>query len=253
MANMLNEAERAVVKAIRERLEARKAWRAAYAAAYESESGAARTDGEKRALFETIYAYYLRRLGRLMARGLLPRYPSLAAPGKKPLLSEGQNDTISMDIKDANGKEHSEENGQFVSIAMKQAAKTNKGKEKEPYRYIDLAPDRMMFPAKWQPTEFESSAHGKDHFSRHGKGLDATDSDDYVSQAKAYLTSPRGKYGDAFVSKDGRIGRYDYRTHVLSLANSKGKIHTYWKLTDTKSPEAADDYWEALKNDNLNK
>lgn len=117
---------------------------------------------------------------------------------------------------------------------------------KEPFNYWEMAEDKNSFPIKWKPTGFSPSTLD-DHYSRHGGSIEATSKEEYAAKAKAFLTSPRGKHGDAYVSKDGRIGRYDYDTHEFAIAYSDGTIATYWKLTDTKSASAADAYWEGDK------
>ena len=78
-------------------------------------------------------------------------------------------------------------------------------------------------------------------------GVGAKDENEYLTKAKEFLTSPRGKHGDAFVGEDGVIGRYDYSTNLFAKANSKGTIITFWNLTYDKTPEYANKYWEEEK------
>ena len=117
---------------------------------------------------------------------------------------------------------------------------------KEPFDYWELSADKTGFPKRWKPTGFSPSTLG-DHYNRHGSALGATSEKDYVQKARAFLQSPRGKHGDAFVNKDGRIGRYDYDTKVMAIAYSQGVIGTYWKLTADMPPEKADAYWRKQK------
>lgn len=122
------------------------------------------------------------------------------------------------------------------------------GKEaKEPFNYWELSEDKTGFPTSWKPTEFANDEFKKDHVGRHRSSVNAATDDEYIAKARAFLTSPRGKHGDAFVTKQGDVYRYDYDTHEFAVARKNGTIRTYWNLLQTKTPDAADKYWEGQK------
>jgi len=211
-----------------------------------------------------ILAYYRRRGARLKDRGLPPARKSLQllGSGKNTLLTTGwQQDRIiigdsNMDddctSADSECRAKNPSECPYHGIGKDAAANRNKGHEHEPFNYIDLAPDRATFPAKWKPNNFVSAETLEDHVDRHGERMGAKTTADYLDKAKAFLTSPRGKYGDAFVGKNGAIGRYDYESHIFAKANSKGVVITCWNLTETKTPENADKYWEEEKAGHIN-
>lgn len=158
---------------------------------------------------------------------------------------------------------HDPENGQFSSGGgsgkglteggksgnMKSSEKPEwSGKEaKEPFNYWELSEDKTGFPTSWKPTEFANDEFKKDHVGRHRSSVNAATDDEYIAKARAFLTSPRGKHGDAFVTKQGDVYRYDYDTHEFAVARKNGTIRTYWNLLQTKTPDAADKYWEGQK------
>ena len=122
------------------------------------------------------------------------------------------------------------------------------GKEaKEPFNYWELSEDKTGFPTNWKPTEFANDEFKKDHVGRHRSSVNAATDEEYIAKARAFLTSPRGKHGDAFVTKQGDVYRYDYDTHEFAVARKNGTIRTYWNLLQTKTPDAADKYWEGQK------
>jgi phage-related protein (TIGR01555 family) len=125
----------------------------------------------------------------------------------------------------------------------------NKGREKEPFNYFELAPDKATFPAKWRPTGFTSPAYSKDHSERHNDSVECSSEAEYVQKAKIFLTSPRGEYGVAYVAENGTIFRYDYTTHEFAMANAKGTLITYFNPSHKKTAEYADNYYEgAVRN-----
>ena len=122
------------------------------------------------------------------------------------------------------------------------------GKEaKEPFNYWELSEDKTGFPVSWKPTGFANDEFKKDHVKRHRESVNAATDEEYIAKARAFLTSPRGKHGDAFVTKQGNVYRYDYDTHEFAIARKDGIIRTYWNLLQTKTPAAADEYWEGQK------
>ena len=158
---------------------------------------------------------------------------------------------------------HDPENGQFSSGGGSGKGLTESGKSgiikssekpewsgkeaKEPFNYWELSEDKTGFPTSWKPTEFANDEFKKDHVGRHRSSVNAATDDEYIAKARAFLTSPRGKHGDAFVTKQGDVYRYDYDTHEFAVARKNGTIRTYWNLLQTKTPDAADKYWEGQK------
>ena len=156
---------------------------------------------------------------------------------------------------------HDPENGQFSSGGgegsgkgltegkesgiMKSSEKPEwSGKEaKEPFNYWELSEDKTGFPTSWKPTEFANDEFKKDHVGRHRSSVNAATDDEYIAKARAFLTSPRGKHGDAFVTKQGDVYRYDYDTHEFAVARKNGIIRTYWNIGNDRGPDKADAYW----------
>ena len=122
-------------------------------------------------------------------------------------------------------------------------------KAKEPFDYWEMSEDKTGFPRRWKPTGFSQEDLLQEHVRKHAQSVGAKDDKDYVQRAKAFLTSPRGKHGDAFVNKKGDIYRYDYDTHEFAIAKKNGELRTYWNLTASKNAKAADQYWEGQKNE----
>ena len=122
------------------------------------------------------------------------------------------------------------------------------GKEaREPFNYWELSEDKTGFPVSWKPGKFAHDDATREHIDKHMKSTGASSAKEYLEKARAFLCSPRGKHGDAFVAKDGDIYRYDYDTHEFAIARKDGTIRTYWNLLQTKTPAAADKYWEGQK------
>lgn len=118
------------------------------------------------------------------------------------------------------------------------------GKEaKEPFNYWELSEDKTGFPVSWKPTGFANDEFKKDHVSRHRESVNAATDEEYIAKARAFLTSPRGKHGDAFVTKQGDVCRYDYDTHEFAVARKDGTIRTYWNIGNDRGPDRADAYW----------
>ena len=154
---------------------------------------------------------------------------------------------------------HDPENGQFSSGGgsgkgltdggksgnMKSSEKPEwSGKEaKEPFNYWELSEDKTGFPTSWKPTEFANDEFKKDHVGRHRSSVNAATDEEYIAKARAFLTSPRGKHGDAFVTKQGDVYRYDYDTHEFAVARKNGIIRTYWNIGNDRGPDKADAYW----------
>ena len=126
---------------------------------------------------------------------------------------------------------HDPENGQFSSGGgsgkglteggksgnMKSSEKPEwSGKEaKEPFNYWELSEDKTGFPVSWKPTGFSHSTTLERHVEDHRESVGAASTDEYLRMAKDFLTSPRGKHGDAFVRKNGDVCRYDYDSGLL--------------------------------------
>ena len=118
---------------------------------------------------------------------------------------------------------------------------------KEPFNYWELAEDKNAFPVNWKPTGFADGGYLEEHINKHITATGAKTPAEYLERAKTFFTSPRGKHGDAFVTKNGDVYRYDYDTHEFAIARKDGIIRTYWNLLEGKTPEAADAYWEGQK------
>lgn len=121
---------------------------------------------------------------------------------------------------------------------------------KEPFNYWELSADKTNFPARWKPTGFSHSNTLSEHFKGHGKSVGARDEADYQQKATDFLTSPRGKYGDAFVRKNGDVCRYDYDSGLYAVATKTGNIKTFWNLNKDRGNENAANYWEGDKKRN---
>ncbi|MDO5445036.1 MAG: hypothetical protein Q4F31_05385 [Eubacteriales bacterium] len=72
---------------------------------------------------------------------------------------------------------------------------------------------------------------------------------EYEKSAIDFFLSPRGKYGDAHVKRNGDAVRYDYETHIFVSVTRNGIVKSCWDLTQNKSPDHADKYWEDQKNE----
>lgn len=139
------------------------------------------------------------------------------------------------------------ESSESGTIKSSKKPEWNKKQAKEPFNYWEMAEDKNSFPVKWKPTGFAHDQTAREHVDKHMKSVGAKTEEEYVEMAKAFLTSPRGKHGDAFVTKDGDVFRYDYDTHEFAIARKDGVIRTYWNLLQSKSPQTADRYWEVQK------
>lgn len=139
------------------------------------------------------------------------------------------------------------EGGESGTIKSSKKPEWNKKQAKEPFNYWEMAEDKNSFPVKWKPTGFAHDQTTREHVDKHMKSVGAKTEEEYVEMAKAFLMSPRGKHGDAFVRPNGDVCRYDYDTHEIAIARKDGVIRTYWNLLQDKSPELADQYWEVQK------
>ena len=158
---------------------------------------------------------------------------------------------------------HDPENGQFSSGGgsgkglteggksgnMKSSEKPEwSGKEaKEPFNYWELSEDKTGFPVSWKPTGFSHSTTLERHVVEHRQSVGAKSAEEYESMAKSFLTSPRGKSGDAFVRKNGDVCRYDYDSGLFATATREGTIKTFWNLKTDRGQKNADLYWEGQK------
>lgn len=158
---------------------------------------------------------------------------------------------------------HDPENGQFSSGGgsgkglteggksgnMKSSEKPEwSGKEaKEPFNYWELSEDKTGFPVSWKPTGFSHSTTLERHVEDHRESVGAASTDEYLRMAKDFLTSPRGKHGDAFVRKNGDVCRYDYDSGLFATASKEGTIRTFWNLKADRGQNGADHYWEEQK------
>ena len=145
------------------------------------------------------------------------------------------------------GKMGLTESGESGTIKSSKKPEWNKKQAKEPFNYWEMAADKNSFPVKWKPTGFAHDQTTREHVDKHMKSVGAKTEEEYVEMAKAFLMSPRGKHGDAFVRPNGDVCRYDYDTHEIAIARKDGVIRTYWNLLQDKSPELADQYWEERK------
>ena len=122
------------------------------------------------------------------------------------------------------------------------------GKEaKEPFNYWELSEDKTGFPVSWKPTGFSHSTTLERHVEDHRESVGAASTDEYLRMAKDFLTSPRGKHGDAFVRKNGDVCRYDYDSGLFATASKEGTIRTFWNLKADRGQNGADHYWEEQK------
>lgn len=124
------------------------------------------------------------------------------------------------------------------------------GKEaKEPFNYWELSEDKTGFPTSWKPTGFSHKSTMERHTADHCESVGAKSSEEYVDMAKSFLTSPRGKHGDAFVRKNGEVCRYDYESGLFATATKDGTIKTFWNLKADRGQKGADHYWEEQKHE----
>lgn len=124
------------------------------------------------------------------------------------------------------------------------------GKEaKEPFNYWELSEDKTGFPTNWKPTGFSHKSTMERHTADHCESVGAKSSEEYVDMAKSFLTSPRGKHGDAFVRKNGEVCRYDYESGLFATATKDGTIKTFWNLKADRGQKGADHYWEEQKHE----
>lgn len=122
------------------------------------------------------------------------------------------------------------------------------GKEaKEPFNYWELSEDKTGFPVSWKPTGFSHSTTLERHVEDHRESVGAASTDEYLRMAKDFLTSPRGKHGDAFVRKNGDVCRYDYDSGLFATASKEGTIRTFWNLKADRGQNGAEHYWEEQK------
>lgn len=160
---------------------------------------------------------------------------------------------------------HDPENGQFSSGSGGSSGKgLTEGKEsgklkssekpewsgkeaKEPFNYWELSEDKTGFPVSWKPTGFSHSTTLERHVVEHRQSVGAKSAEEYESMAKSFLTSPRGKSGDAFVRKNGDVCRYDYDSGLFATATREGTIKTFWNLKTDRGQKNADLYWEGQK------
>lgn len=160
---------------------------------------------------------------------------------------------------------HDPENGQFSSGGGGDSGKgLTEGKEsgklkssekpewsgkeaKEPFNYWELSEDKTGFPVSWKPTGFSHSTTLERHVEDHRESVGAASTDEYLRMAKDFLTSPRGKHGDAFVRKNGDVCRYDYDSGLFATASKEGTIRTFWNLKADRGQNGADHYWEEQK------
>lgn len=160
---------------------------------------------------------------------------------------------------------HDPENGQFSSGGGGSSGKgLTEGKEsgklkssekpewsgkeaKEPFNYWELSEDKTGFPVSWKPTGFSHSTTLERHVVEHRQSVGAKSAEEYESMAKSFLTSPRGKSGDAFVRKNGDVCRYDYDSGLFATATREGTIKTFWNLKTDRGQKNADLYWEGQK------
>lgn len=158
---------------------------------------------------------------------------------------------------------HDPENGQFSSGGGSGKGLTESGKSgiikssekpewsgkeaKEPFNYWELSEDKTGFPVSWKPTGFSHSTTLERHVEDHRESVGAASTDEYLRMAKDFLTSPRGKHGDAFVRKNGDVCRYDYDSGLFATASKEGTIRTFWNLKADRGQNGADHYWEEQK------
>ena len=147
----------------------------------------------------------------------------------------------------AGGNPNHDADGRFTSGPGGGAPNWSKKEAKLPFDYWELSGRDMDFPRTWVPTKFGDDEKLKKHTKDHAESVGATSEEEYVEMAKAFLTSPRGKHGDAFVKKNGDIYRYDYDTKLFAVAKKDGTIRTFWRLTPERTAENADAYWERNK------
>lgn len=122
------------------------------------------------------------------------------------------------------------------------------GKEaREPFNYWELSEDKTGFPVSWKPTGFSHSTTLERHVEDHRESVGAASTDEYLRMAKDFLTSPRGKHGDAFVRKNGDVCRYDYDSGLFATASKEGTIRTFWNLKADRGQNGAEHYWEEQK------
>lgn len=160
---------------------------------------------------------------------------------------------------------HDPENGQFSSGGGSGKGLTEGGKSgiikssekpewsgkeaKEPFNYWELSEDKTGFPTSWKPTGFSHKSTMERHTADHCESVGAKSSEEYVDMAKSFLTSPRGKHGDAFVRKNGEVCRYDYESGLFATATKDGTIKTFWNLKADRGQKGADHYWEEQKHE----
>ena len=120
---------------------------------------------------------------------------------------------------------------------------------KEPFDYWELSADKTGFPRRWVAKDFSPSARAQ-HFKDHGASVEAASEEGYVEKARAFLASPRGKHGVAFVRSNGDVCRYDYEGGLYAVATSSGTIKTFWNLNADRGNRNAVRYWERDKLDN---
>lgn len=118
---------------------------------------------------------------------------------------------------------------------------------KKPFDYWELSEDKTGFPRRWKPTGFSHSNTLGRHVIEHQKSVEAKSAEEYESMARSFLTSPRGKSGDAFVRKNGDVCRYDYDSGLLAIATKEGTIKTFWNLKADRGQKNAELYWEGQK------
>lgn len=112
----------------------------------------------------------------------------------------------------------------------------------KPFDYFEMAGRPSNMPVHWKPKHF-SSRLTKEQHEKHMDSVGAKTLDEYEQKAIDFIMSPRGAHGDAYITKSGRIGRYDYDTKEFAVAYvGKNVVATYWRL-DKKDHS----YWEGEK------
>lgn len=145
----------------------------------------------------------------------------------------------------AGGNPNHGADGRFTSGPGGGAPNWSKKEAKLPFDYWELSGRDSNFPRRWTPKRFSHESTYQEHADKHMASVGATSKEEYERMAKNFLTSPRGKYGDAFVRKNGDVCRYDYDTKLFAIATIDGTIKTFWNLADDRNDPDA--YWEKQK------